>query len=247
MALSTSGTYNFTLPNASVVLEAFDRIGIQPPQVSRHMLASARTSLNLEFIDWENSGFNFWKLTSGSLTLVAGTGTYLMPSNLVTVEEVYYSQVNALGTGVNSDRMLTPITRDQYAMITNKNQQGVPTQYWFQMLQTPQITLWEVPQSGQAAPNYTVSWYGLQQMQDANLGVGEVPDVARRGIDALCARMAVRLAEKFGPKDPNARTQMMMEKKTLAAEAWDKFARRDQEPGAMSYRPNIRAYARMGR
>lgn len=244
--MPTSGTFNFALTNGSVLFEAFDRIQIPPPMVTQHMLLSGRNSLNLELIDWEDETFSYWKLASGTINLVAGQPTYTLPANLVTLEELYYTTVNALGSNVNSDRIMTPIQRTQYAMLVNKLQAGIPTQYWFQMLVPPQVTIWEVPGSGQVAPNFVLNWYGLQQMQDAaNLGGGETPDVPRRAINALCARMALRLCEKFGPKDPQARQMMMLEKKTIADDAWAKLQRRDQEPGPIQFRPNIGPYARI--
>lgn len=240
--MASSGTYAFALPNASVIVEAFDRIKRRPTTIMRHEMLSARTSLNLEMIAWENAGFNFWKTTSGTINLVANQATYTLPANLVTLEEVYYSAVNQGGAGVNQDRIMVPITRTQYSQIVNKLQQGIPTQFWYEMLPLQQITIWEVPQAGQVAPQFVLGWFGLQQMQDANLGGGETPDVPRRAFDALCAKMTVRLCEKFGPEDGGA---MMKEKVALAEDAWAKLQNRDQEPGPILMRPNVQVYGRM--
>ena len=241
--MTTSGTYNFQLANASVILEAFDRIEIRPPMIDRHMLESARRSLNLEVLSWSNETFNYWKLTNGTINLVVGQATYTLPPNLVTLEELYYTQVNGLGSNVNSDRIMTPIERTQYSQIVNKLQPGIPTQYWFQMLIVPQITIWMVPQTGQAAPNFVLNWYGLQQIQDATYASGETPDIHYRATDALCARVALRLAEKFGPADPSAKMALMKEKAALADMAWNNLQRRDQEPGPTSIRLNTSSYA----
>ena len=248
MSGSSSGTYNFTLYNSSVVIEAFERIRILPQELTSHHFLSARNSLNLLMIEIENAGFQFWKLASGTLTLVAGQATYTLPTTLVTVEEVYYSQVNAFGSGVNLDRIMIPMTRTEYAELTNKLQQGIPTRYWAQMTYPQQMTLWEVPAAGQTAPTYVVSWYGLQQMQDAaNMGANETPDAPRRAWDALCAKLAVRLCEKFGPAEPQAHAAMMAEKVRMADMAWELMQRRDQEPGnVMTYRPRVGVYGRMG-
>jgi hypothetical protein len=242
--MPSSGLYTFQLPTAGVLFEAFDRIQKRPTEVDRHMLISARASLNLEFIKWENAGFNFWKTTSGTINLVVNQPTYTLPANLVMLTELYYTQVNGDGTGVNQDRIMVPIERTQYAAVVNKLQQGIPTQYWFQMLTVPQITIWEVPFVG--APQYVLNWYGLQQMQDANIANGETPDIPRRAIEALCARMALRLCEKFGPAQPQARQEMMLEKKAIADDAWNDMTRRDQEPGVTTFNPNVSGYARMG-
>lgn len=241
----TSGTWDYGLTTAGLVLEAFDRIQLRPTQLEPHHFASARQSINLELMDWSNEGFNFWETAAGTIPLVANQATYTLPTNLVTITEMYFSQVNAGGAGVNQDRIMIPITRTQYAQIVNKLQQGIPTQYWLQMLYVPQITIWEVPQAGQVAPGYVLGWYGLQQIQDANIGGVEAPDVHYRALDALAARLTFRLAEKFLPFALPTRAAVMQEKKGLAEEAFNKMARRDQEPGVTTIRANISAYGRI--
>lgn len=243
--MPASGTYNFGLTNSSVVMEAFDRIGMPPTTLEQHHFISARNSMNLELIEWEDASFQFWNLDSGTINLVAGQATYPLPANLVTLEEVWYSTVNGLGSGINGDRIMTAITRTDYAMLTNKLQQGIPTQYWFQMSVPPQLTIWEVPADGQVAPNFVINWYGLRQMQDVAGYGAETPDVPRRAFDALCAKMAFRLAEKFGPKDPQQRQAILTEKKLIADDAFSKLERRDQEPGPITFRPNIGIYGRL--
>ena len=235
----SSGTFSFELSNASILYEAFDRINLRPTVIDRHMLISARLSLNLELIAWENAGFSFWKLDSGTIPLVPGQGVYALPQNVVTLTDLYYTTIG----NPNVDRIMVPITRTEYAAITNKTVSGQPTQYWFQMLDTPQITIWQVPATG--APAYVLNWYGLQQFQDAGIATGETPDIPRRAIDCLCAKMALRLCEKFGPSAPALRQGMMQEKKLLSDMAWAEMTRRDQEPGSITVRPNISAYARM--
>lgn len=242
---ASSGTWNYGQTTAGLVLEAFDRIQLRPAMLEPHHFASARQSLNLELLSWSNEGFNFWETAAGTIPLVPNQATYTLPTNLVTITEMFYSQVNAGGAGVNQDRIMVPITRTQYAQIVNKLQPGIPTQYWFQMLYVPQVTIWEVPQAGQVAPGYVLGWYGLQQIQDANIGGVEAPDVHYRALDALTARLTFRLAEKFIPQTAPTRTQLLQEKKMLADDAFDKMARRDQEPGVTQIRPNISAYGRI--
>ena len=143
--MTTSGTWNFQLPNTSIVFEAFERIQVNPasPAMDPQKLISARNSLNLVLLEWSNKGFNFWKLTSGTVNLAVNQATYVLPATLVVLTEIWYSLVNAGGPGINQDRILVPIDRTSYAQITNKLQPGIPTQYWLQMLSpAPQITIW---------------------------------------------------------------------------------------------------------
>lgn len=240
---TSSGTYLFSPSNYSVLIEAFDRCRIRPAELTRHHMNSGRLSLNLELSDWSNSGINLWKVTAGVINLVAGIATYSLDQSIETLTEVYYTQVNGDGTGQNNDRIMVPVTRTQYAMIPNKLTQGTPTQYWLQMLAIPQVTLWQVPQQG--APNYVVSWYGLQRMQDANLGDGETPDVVYRAYEALCARMALRLLTKFGPEDPAKFAALRTVLKEEAVVAWENFQTRDQETGPLIIRPAVGSYGKI--
>jgi hypothetical protein len=243
--VASSGTYNFGPSNSSLILESFERIRLRPTALDAEKMASARMSLNLELVDWSNSGLNLWKIVAGTINLVASQGAYSMPANLEAVTEVYFTQVNGYGTGSNNDRIMVPITRTQWAMIPNKNEPGQPTQYWFEMLATPTLTIWQPPAQAYQAPNYVISWFGLQRMQDANLGVAETPDVVYRGLEALTARLALRLLTKFGRDDP-AWMAMMTQRLTAEAErAWNNLLTRDQETGPLLIQPNVGVYGKI--
>ena len=233
----SSGTFSYLLTNGSVITEAFDRIQIRPTDIDRHMMMSARSSMNLEFTEWEDAGFNFWKTSSGTIDLIAGEGTYLLPADLVTLEEVWISRVDGNGAEVDLDRILVPITRTGYAALTNKRQQGTVTQYWYQMSMPQQITFWQVPSIG--APTQVVRWFGLQQMEDANLAGGEAPNVPRRAYETFVAAMTRRLSEKFAPQQYDAKLKIF-------EGAWERMTRRDQEPGPITHIPNVGIYGRMG-
>ena len=241
---ATSGTWNFTLSNAQLVMEAFERIEFLPAELLRHHFVSARQSINLELLAWSNAGFNLWEITSGTINLVTNQPTYTLPTSLVTLTDVWFTTVNGNGAGYNLDRILVPITREQYAMLPNKLQPGQVTQFWFEMLATPQVTFWQPPQTG--APQYVVNWYGLQRIQDSNIQGGQAPDVVPRALDALCARLAVRLLTKFPQKiEPNRRASKRAELLADAAEAWALFTARDQEMGPVLIQPGVGIYGRM--
>lgn len=242
-----SGTTAFNLSNADVVFEAFDRIRVRPTAITRHHIMSARNSINLELIDWNvKNGPNLWKIVGPTtINLVTGQLVYTLPTNLVAITELWYSTVNGNGAGINNDRIMVPITRTQYAMLPNKGQQGIPTQFWFQPLgpaNPPQFTIWETAQAG--APNYVLNYFGLQRIQDANVGSGETPDVTFRGLEALCAGVAKRLKTKF--MDPALFPVLGPIIDEDARVAWENFAAQDQENGPMLMQPNVGAYGRIG-
>jgi len=237
----SSGTQTFFLDNTEIVMEAFDRIQVRPSEITRHHLISARRSLNLELQRWSNLGINLWEVVTATLNLVIGQATYTLPQNLVTIMEMYYSTVNGNGAGINFDRIMVPITRTQYAMLPNKLQQGIPTQYWLERLEQPVVTLWETPAIG--SPQYVVNYNYLQRIDDAGLASGETPDIVYRGLDALCAALSARLAGKFAPIQ--IRSQVMQSAKAEAQEAWNDFVTNDQEDGPLIMQPNVGGYGRM--
>lgn len=262
-----SGTYSYGITNAGLIYEAFDRIQMRGPELTRHHFISARQSLAMALISWSNRGINLWRMTGGTIDLAAGQELYAVPPSTVTLTEVWYSQpdgtqttyltdgygnliLNSSGQPIvtaggsasgnnTTDRLLAPVTREQYAAIPNKYQVGTPTQYWFQRLAQPALTLWQVPSVG--APTYVLRWLGLQQIMDANVAGGETPNVVNRGLDALAAEMAWRLAVKFGDNG------MVTARKADANEAWEMFAANDTERGPVIMRPNLAPYARMRR
>lgn len=242
MAGTTSGTRNFDLSNGSVTIEAFDRIGMRPTDLSRLHFRSARTSLNLELQQWSNRGVNLWEvqpftlqIVAGQAVYTAGTGVTNIPPGTQMMLDVYRSFINGAGPGMNIDTIMLPIGRDDYAEYPNKLQPGIPTTYWFEKLTSPTLTLWQPPEQGY--PQWAVSGYLMNRIQDANLGGGEIPDVPYRAMDALCAGLAKRLAEKYKP----ARFALA---KTQADDAWKEFTDQDQEDRPLSFQPQVQRYFR---
>ena len=76
MANTTSGAYIFDKDFFidEVILEAFERLGLQP--MSGNNMRTARRSLNILFSEWGNRGLKFWEVANNSFTLVQGQTTY---------------------------------------------------------------------------------------------------------------------------------------------------------------------------
>src|SRR5277367_1691307 len=102
----SSGTQLFFPSNLEILFEAFDRIRVRPTEVTTHQLTSARRSLNLLMVEWANKGVNLWEFVQAQLTLVPNQATYTLPSNLVTITEMFLTTINGNGVGYNSDRIM---------------------------------------------------------------------------------------------------------------------------------------------
>lgn len=190
--MTTSGVSTFNLDNGSILVEAFDRCEIRPVEITREYLASGIRSLNLELQSWNNMPVNLFKIELITFPLVQGTATYTFDPSVQLVTDAYVTQIQ--GGNQPIDRILVSISRDAYSEYPNKTQQGAQSVYWFSRLETPTITLYPVPDG--VSENY-LNCYVMKRIQDANLANGQTADIPIRFLDALCAKVAARLAMKY--------------------------------------------------
>ena len=170
--------------------EAFERAGLE--MRTGYDLKTARRSLNLLTLEWQNRGLNLFTIEAGTLAITAGTSTYTLPSDTIDLIE---HQVRT-GTGTNqTDTALARVSVTTYAQQTNKNTQGRPTQIYVQRLPTEtKITLWPVPDS---TTTYTLSYFRLKGIDGLTSGVGSsVTSVPPRFVPALVSGLAYYIAMK---------------------------------------------------
>lgn len=170
--------------------EAYERAGLE--MRSGYDLKTARRSLNLLTLEWQNRGLNLFTIDSGTISIVAGTATYTMPSDTIDLLE---HQVRT-GTGTSqTDTALERISVSTYAQQTNKNTQGRPTQIYVQRLPTSTtVTLWPVPD---ATTPYTLLYFRLKGIDGLSSGIGStVTTVPPRFVPALVSGLAYYIAMK---------------------------------------------------
>jgi len=170
--------------------EAYERAGLE--MRSGYDLKTARRSLNILTLEWQNRGLNLFTIEAGTLAITAGTSTYTLPSDTIDLIE---HQVRT-GTGTNqTDTALARVSVTTYAQQTNKNTQGRPTQIYVQRLPTEvKITLWPVPDS---TTPYTLAYYRLKGIDGLSNGIGgDVSSVPPRFVPALVSGMAYYIAMK---------------------------------------------------
>lgn len=133
------------------------------------------------------------------------------------------------------DRILTSISRTDYAALPDKIMQGPPTTFWFDRVSPiPTVTLWQVPDSG--GP-YQFFYYRMRRIQDASATSGQTADIPYRFLESLCAEMAARLARKYAPA---LLASLQMDAKAMWAEA----AEEDRERVQMFLVPDTSGYFR---
>jgi hypothetical protein len=169
--------------------EAFERAGLE--MKSGYDLKTARRSLNLLLLEWQNRGLNLFTVDAGTLSLTAGTATYTMPTDTIDLIE---HQIRT-GTGTNQiDYSIERISVSTYAQQSSKNTQGRPSQIFVERLATEtKVTLWPVPDG---TDTYTLSYYRLKGIDGLSSGVGTTAAVPPRFIPCLASGLAYYIAMK---------------------------------------------------
>jgi hypothetical protein len=223
--MATSGTATFNLDLTEIIEEAGERCGYEIR--TGYDLRTARRSLNLLFADWSNKGLNLWTLDSGSIALVPGTATYTLPADTVDLLDT----VVRTGSGTTqTDITINRISGSTYATIPAKNNTGRPIQIWVQRTNTPQVTVWPVPDS---SATYTLVYWRMRRIQDAGTGVNDM-DMPFRFLPAMIAGLAYYLSLKL----PGAMDRMQV-LKAQYDEAWGFAADEDREKASVRLVPRI--------
>ena len=167
--------------------EAYERAGLELN--TGYDLRTARRSLNIMLLEWQNRGLNLFTIDEGTLSISAGTATYTMPIDTIDVIEHNIRT----GTGTTQvDTALERISVSNYAAQSNKNTTGKPTQIYVQRLATEtKVTLWPVPDT-----DYTLAYFRLKGIDGLASGVGTTAAIPPRFIPCLVAGLAYQIAMK---------------------------------------------------
>jgi hypothetical protein len=129
--MSTTGSTLFNLEFTEIAEEAWERAGRE--MRSGYDLRTARRSMNLMTIEWQNRGINMWTMEQGVITLTPGLSTYALPTDTIDLlEHVIRTGQNVAST--QADLTISRISVSTYATIPNKLQQARPIQVWIQRM-----------------------------------------------------------------------------------------------------------------
>jgi hypothetical protein len=226
--LSLTNTFDFAPSVGEVVLNALSRIQIRGPMVKTPMLQMAAQEANLMQVEWSNRGPNLWTVDEQTTITQPEYATYAVDPSTIAILEV------TLGRGDppnETEILLTSISRTEYMAYPNKSQPGRPTVYWFDILISPTITLWPVPEQA-----YNLHFTRYRQQMDATLRNAGNFEAPYRWLDAACAGMAARLATHYAPALEDKRA-------TQAERAYAFAAARDKENAPIFISPMIEFYS----
>jgi len=212
--MATTGTTAFNMDFTEIAEEAWERAGRE--MRSGYDLRTARRSMNLMTIEWQNRGINMWTIDEGTVSLSAGVATYDLPADTIDLLD----QVIRTGAGSvssQSDLSMSRISVSTYSSIPNKLSTGRPIQLLVSRLRdNPTITIWPVPDRDDF---YDFQYWRMRRVEDAGAGV-ETADMNFRFLPALVAGLAYHIATKIpelAPRIPMLK-QMYDEQYGLAAD-----------------------------
>jgi len=169
--------------------EAWERAGRE--MRSGYDLRTARRSMNLMTIEWQNRGINMWTIDSGTITLTKGTSRYALPADTIDVLE-HQIRTNSGNASTQSDLTINRISVSTYAAIPNKLTQGRPIQLYVERLRdAPHANVWPVPNND----DYVLYYWRMRRVEDAGSGV-QTADMNFRFFPCLVAGLAYYIAMK---------------------------------------------------
>lgn len=232
--MTTSGSSTFDLNLTEIVEEAFERAGAELR--SGYDMRTARRSLNLLLIEWQNRGINLWTIDSGEISLVSGTAAYNLPLDTVDLLDC----VIRTGTGTSqNDLNITRIGVSTYANISNKLTTGRPVQVYVDRksgatlptgVQYPTITVYPVPNDN----SYKFVYWRVKRIQDMKDGLN-TQEIPFRFLPCLVAGLAYYLSMKIPASIERA--PML---KAVYDEQWQLASEEDREKVTLRIVPRLR-------
>ena len=222
-----TSTYTFSLDLGDVMEEAFERAGSELK--SGYDYRTARRSLALMFLEWQNRGVNLWTVKEGTQSLTSGTARYTLDAKILDIVEAFI-RTDAGDTSSQTDQSLTRISVKQFAHLTNKLDSAKPLQYWFERSDSANsINLWPVPDSQET---YTLVYYYIERIADTGATAGTNPEVPSRYLACLVAGLAYYLSLK--KEESKDRIQLL---KQLYEDEWRIASDAHREKGSLYFVP----------
>ena len=225
--MTTSGTTAFNMDFTEIAEEAWERAGRE--MRSGYDLRTARRSMNLMTIEWQNRGINMWTIDSGTVNLVKGTSQYTLPADTIDLIE-HQIRTNSGNASTQSDLTISRISVSTYASIPNKLSEGRPIQLYVERLRdAPKVNVWPVPDND----NYVLYYWRMRRVEDAGSGV-QTADMNFRFFPCLVAGLAYHIAMKV--PELVQRIPML---KAVYDEQFDMAAGEDREKTSARFVPRI--------
>ena len=135
--MTTSGTSSFNLEFDDIIVEAYERCGMDVRD--GYDMKTAMRSVNLLFAEWANRGLNLWTIEQRQVTLDVGVYEYTLPTDTVDALSAVIRTNEGLST--QQDITVDRIGYAEYLHVPNKKTQSRPAQWFLQRTNPPKLFL----------------------------------------------------------------------------------------------------------
>lgn len=181
-----------------------------------------RRGLRLLTERWKAQGYNTWRIATTTVA-APGVAALQLPE---CVDDVI--DVTAIKAGSSTEAPMARISASQYARLTTKDTQGLPSQYWLERASPPVLHVFPVGHTGTAD---TLKVYYVERPEAFDRYGGDA-DVPGRWLNALVVGLGLHLARTRPPLDPGLIQRLTAE----AADAEELAQRDDRDRGRFRYR-----------
>ena len=190
--MATSGTFAFNLDIGEAIEEAFENIGLELR--TGYDYKTARRSIDLLMLEWQNRGLNLWTVKFATQALTAGSNSYTLDAKVFDIVEAFL-RTDSGDVDSQFDQSMTRISISQYSHLSNKLTQSKPLEYFVE--RTPdaiKINLWPTPDDQET---YLFAYYYMERIEDSGKPASNNMDVPARYLPCLVAGLAYKLAIKY--------------------------------------------------
>ena len=190
MAVETTATFNLDINEMAE--EAFERAGLE--MRSGYDLKTARRSLNLMGLEWQNRGLNLWTIEEANFAFTQGTQTYTLADDTLDIIEAVVRTDPANAT-LQIDSSISRVSPVTFAMIPDKLEQGRPNQYWIDRQRTaPVIHIYPTASSSFTSAQFV--YWRTRRMTDTGIKGSNNYDIPALFLPAMVAGLAYHIAMK---------------------------------------------------
>jgi hypothetical protein len=188
--MSTSGSIDFGLDARDVVTAALRKIRViaAREEPTADQAADATEALNLMLKGWQKHT-NLWRMTEGTVTLVADTHSYALSPVPHKVIDARYRDANS------RDLPMFEMSRKEYFDLPVKTSTGIPTQFYIdQQRDTTTLYLWQALAS---VTTETIKYTYQRAFEDID-NLNNDLDLRSEHLELVIYALAARLIDDFG-------------------------------------------------
>ena len=191
--MATSGTYIFNPSLAEMVDEAFERCRVDPALINARHIVSARRSMSFMLADWATEEYHEWRISTLNFTVTESTAAYTDADIPARVLDILNWSVRRDGV----DTPVTPISREEYLDIPDKDEEGMPVRVFVDKgLAGITATFWPVPENS----TDVIYFNAVRRFTDSDTA-SDTQDIPYYLYDAFAYGLSARLAEKYAPPE----------------------------------------------